>query len=711
MSLSQLLNKSKMCLSRFALVASISTIPIGMQNICGQIHGKNPDRSVYQPPLLVIGDEGSATLLKAGAVADLNPAPRPTLSQDRSSNAGDKKSGSRSGGKAQSVAQSGLGIQVETNVSLSPTGKDGRTIRSASYGHLPRPVLSEDEQARNILGRGEEGNRHRPLMEVSLERASQNHGDGTPDDSQVVARERSFELADLIRSTAEEHQTETQPTHGSNAVPTEFKQVSHEEDAPSKPPIKETKANATGVANAESRKEASLSQGVIRSSSNSSSLDQLTRFATLPLVSHAIGQPIGHDSTCDGCEACDSGACDSIGCGVFGCEDCDVECDTLGCDAIGGRGKRSLGSLHSLKQYFSSASCRGQGATRSNETPWFGGVEYLMMWRRGVRLPSLLTTEVTNSSGTEERTLVGNDRIMTRMTSGVRLTTGRWMNRDQTIGLVGRGWYGGRKEFDYTQDQSQTATLLRPFLDFTDQFTPSADTQVIAEPDRADGSVSINGDSEAFGVDLSFRRFLGADYGATMDLLYGYQFVRFNERLDIQTNSVSLDDDFAPIGSTFDVRDSFQTSNEFHGAQLGLQTEYRESFWSFQGLAKLAFGSLRREALRTGETTVRVDTLTSTEAEGLLVQETNRGRITNQHFSWVPEIEGTLGWHRYQGWDLTLGYHLLAVTDAIQPCGAIDPDLGVNLSDPFVGASRPSADLRYRTFYLHGIHFGLQRVY
>ena len=96
---------------------------------------------------------------------------------------------------------------------------------------------------------------------------------------------------------------------------------------------------------------------------------------------------------------------------------------------------------------------------------------------------------------------------MTRMTSGFRFTTGRWMNKQQTIGFVGRGWYGGRKQFNFERNQSQTPTLLRPFLDFTDQFTPTPETQVIAEPGRADGSVVVNADSEAYGGDLAFRRF------------------------------------------------------------------------------------------------------------------------------------------------------------------------------------------------------------
>ncbi|MDB4678793.1 BBP7 family outer membrane beta-barrel protein [Rhodopirellula sp.] len=655
----------------------------------GQVRQKGPDRGTYQPPVVILDTNGEPSLMKAGVPPVLLPAPNKS---------------SLSAAKVQS--KENIDRQphqtMKNMISANEIMEANNARRQASYQHLPHRVVADADQAAKLLKPGEEGNRWRPLMEVALEDAvtrkvaekMSSHGrDSQPvvpnTLADLIARDQitNAPLSGTATSTASESSVKPEGIIYPNDL---VQQVSHEE-----------------VENPTTDKPARISEHTDEVQSASAArigLERYTRFATLPLLAGKRVSELAHDSTCDGCDACEMSSCDEIGCGVFGCEEHDVECDTLGCDAIGGYRSQD-GRLENALANFS------LNSLLSVDEQWFGGVDYLMMWRRGIRLPALVSTEVSDGLNTTDVTLVGEDRILTRMGSGVRLTIGNWLNRDQTVGVVGRGWYGGRKAFDYQQDQTQNATILRPFLDVTDELSPTAEAQVIASPGRADGVINIDAYSEAFGADLSIRQFLGAGFGTTVDVLYGYQFLRFNERLSIQSDSVSLDDDFAPIGSTISVMDKFQTANEFHGAQLGLQADYREGWWSFQGLAKLAFGSLSREALRVGETTTQVDALTSTEAEGLLVRGTNSGRLSDQHFSWVPELDATLGWHRYEGWDLTLGYHLIAVTDAIQPCGTIDPNLAVNLSDPLTGAVSPTPDLRYRTFFLHGIHFGLQRTY
>jgi hypothetical protein len=187
--------------------------------------------------------------------------------------------------------------------------------------------------------------------------------------------------------------------------------------------------------------------------------------------------------------------------------------------------------------------------------------------------------------------------------------------------------------------------------------------------------------------------------------------MRLNESLGIASTSTSLSDDFAPVGAVLSVADQFRVSNEFHGGQIGLATSYREPCWSFNALTKLGFGSLSRDAERSGITTTRVDNATTVDNQGLLVRDTNSGSVSDGTFAWVPELDLSLGWHRFANWDLTFGYHLIALSETLQPSGAIDPDLAVNLSDPPTGQQRPFDGLRYRTFYLHGIHFGVQHVY
>ena len=175
-----------------------------------------------------------------------------------------------------------------------------------------------------------------------------------------------------------------------------------------------------------------------------------------------------------------------------------------------------------------------------------------------------------------------------------------------------------------------------------------------------------------------------------MDVLYGYQFMRMNEDLNISSTSTSLDGDFAPIGSVISVADSFDIANEFHGGQLGIASRYRERCWSFNGLAKVGFGSLRRRAKLAGSTFTSIDGADAVDPNGLLVRSTNSGTITDHTFGWVPELDLSLGWHRYPRFDLTVGYHIIAMTDALQVCDAIDPNLAVNLSEPPTGQQRPA---------------------
>ncbi len=432
------------------------------------------------------------------------------------------------------------------------------------------------------------------------------------------------------------------------------------------------------------------------------------RTGKLAAYSHNVMQSpvIHHDATCDGCDDCDSLGCDSLGCGVFGCDSCDSYCDTIGCDSMGCCPQPWYRRWSNTSLSF-------------HRDRWFGGIEYLMMWSRGDRLPPLVTTDISTTPNpdtagelgqTNTRVLVGDDRIMERLGSGGRLTIGTWLDNRECLSLVARGWLSGQKSYRYDQNQTETSILTRPFLNVGGQ-TPAQDTLIVAFPGRATGAVQVSADMEAFGADVSIRQFLYGDLGVTLDLLYGYQYMRMNENLQINNTSTSLDPDFAPVGAVLSVADTFNVTNDFNGGQIGLASNYREGCWSFQSLAKVGFGSLRRRATRSGASVTTIDGESAFDDQGLLVRSTNTGTVSDRTFSWVPELDFSLGWHRFANWDVTFGYHIIGLTDALQSSGAIDPELAVNLTEPLTGAPRPSDGLQYRTYYLQGIHFGLQHTY
>ena len=397
---------------------------------------------------------------------------------------------------------------------------------------------------------------------------------------------------------------------------------------------------------------------------------------------------------CDGsCMSCDSG--------------CDAGCDSMAC------GSCSTGTC-------GQRSCRNCCVRLSMDPcQWFGAVELLLMWRIGEVLPPLATTStIPTGDGTlgsiPTRILFGGERVQDEVSAGGRFTIGTWLDDQQCQSLVFRGWAAEQDSYGFATDDNATPIIARPFLNVGIP-VPAQGSQIIASPDRnREGSININGTNDVYGADISLRqRWLGG-LGGFVDVLYGYQYMRMDDSLSIATRTFET----APTPATLlNVRDTFDAENEFHGGQLGLAARYRERGWSFNGTLKAAAGSLRRTSIRTGSRLTTIGANQTPDPNGLLVRSTNGGTIEDNTFAWVPELDATIGWRWTKNLDLTFGYHVIAMTDSLLVSGMIDPRLAVN-AEPIPngsttppGPQNPSAALRYDTFYIHGIHFGVQCLY
>lgn len=400
-------------------------------------------------------------------------------------------------------------------------------------------------------------------------------------------------------------------------------------------------------------------------------------------VLHEINAPIPHTPMTFGPPSFDGG-CDAAPCDEASC------CDGSGCDALG----CNVASRFGL--------CRED---------WFGSVELLLMFRQGDHLPALATDGPLDSTGgSSPQIFAGREKAFEDVTAGGRLTIGAWLDNYKDRHVVGRAWFAGEQTFGFNGDQNSHPTLVRPFFNVTDGVTPADDILVVATPDQASGQLTIQGDSNVYGADLSIRQLWYKRYGATIDLLYGYQYMGLDESLTISDRSTSLAE-VPPIGSVRATTDQFDLENDFHGGQIGVATHYREGCWSVSSLAKIGFGSIRRRSTLAGSTLTSIDGNNATDANGLLVRSTNTGTRNDNTFGWAPELDLTLGWQRYPCFDVTVGYHLMAMTDALRLSGALDPNLAVNAASPAVGAQRPSPNFRHGTFYIQGIHFGLSYIY
>ena len=413
---------------------------------------------------------------------------------------------------------------------------------------------------------------------------------------------------------------------------------------------------------------------------------------------HQAAEPIAmeplnslHDATCDGCDGCgnhDLWSCDSM---------C---CDGLDCHC--GNAWHSV-----ITDHF--------GSDR-----WFATAELMMMWRKGDRLPPLVTTGPDSDSNTAGQLgepgteiLFGEERTLTDLRAGGRFTIGAWLDDRECQALVGRFWFSGRESTHFQTDVNETPVIARPFLNVTPP-SSTEDTLLIAFPGlRENGRISVNGTSDVMGADISVHQFMYGKFGGTIDLVYGYQYMRLDEDLSISSTLTNLDSGGAvPVGTIIDVHDSFNAISEFHGAQVGFASRYSERCWSFNSLIKFGFGSLNRIAKRSGMTSTTVGIDTDITNDGLLVNSNNSGTTSDRTFGWIPELDLSLGYRITPRLDATFGYHLVAMTDAVRVSGTIDPELAVNSSsitpnDP----ARPTPNMQYETFYIQGIHFGLQYGY
>ena len=94
---------------------------------------------------------------------------------------------------------------------------------------------------------------------------------------------------------------------------------------------------------------------------------------------------------------------------------------------------------------------------------------------------------------------------------------------------------------------------------------------LVAFPGLSEGNVRAHFSNDLFGTEVLGRIMMRRDRLRRVDLLAGYQFLRLDDQLRMNSQITSTDPlSPLPIGTTFDVFDRFRGRNEFHGGVIGL---------------------------------------------------------------------------------------------------------------------------------------------
>jgi hypothetical protein len=343
----------------------------------------------------------------------------------------------------------------------------------------------------------------------------------------------------------------------------------------------------------------------------------------------------------------------------------------------------------------------------------FARVEYLMWWSHGRNLPALATTSPTGTPRAlagrldqpDTTVLIGGEDIGDRLRSGGRITLGKYLDSSRELAINGRFWGIEDGAETFTRASATGDPILaRPFFNTV---LGQQDALLLAFPGATtDGSIAVRSHNDVIGADVYLRSLLVSDYNRRIDFLVGYQFTRMDDSLLIESNSTSIDPlATVPIGTTFNILDSFRTHNEFHGGQIGFVSERKWDRAWLEVLGKIALGNMRQRAIIAGQTTVTEPLgVPTVDGTGFLAQASNSGDFTRNQLSFIPEVNLTLGYHVTDRLSLTFGYSFLYWSDAILAGDQIDPRLDLSVPPPAGGP--PTFQFNNNDFWVMGMNFG-----
>ena len=373
---------------------------------------------------------------------------------------------------------------------------------------------------------------------------------------------------------------------------------------------------------------------------------------------------------------------------------------------------------------------------------FYGSAEWLLWWFDGMYAPPLVTGSPTGTAQSEAgvlgesgtSVLFGAGDIVDGSRNGLRFMIGTWFNEYQDLGIEGDVFFFESDSAGFSATGTNGSPILaRPFFNIApvdvnnNPLVAAEDAELVSFPGLVEGTVAVSARSEFNGAGIRLRGAIcckeegggcsscvpcGAAIAPTgvsrIDALVGYRFLSLDERIFIRENLNSLD---TSNPGTFNIYDRFDTSNEFHGADLGFNWEWESDRWSFSVLSKVAIGNTHQRVNIAGQTTISDGTNSYTEQGGLLALNSNIGSYRRDVFSMVPELGATLGFKVTPHLRATVGYTLLYWTNVARPGEHIDLDVNPNLlppvSDPVDGAARPAFSWDDTSLLAHGLNVGL----
>jgi hypothetical protein len=350
------------------------------------------------------------------------------------------------------------------------------------------------------------------------------------------------------------------------------------------------------------------------------------------------------------------------------------------------------------------------------ESWWVTG-DYIMGWVRSAGVPPLVTTSPPGTAqlsagvlGANSTVVFGQENLGGDMRSGFRLGAGGWLDTEHTFGMeAGFFMLGDDTVGINLASPTGTPILARPFFNL---LTGKQASDLIAFPGLFHGSVSATANSnEFYSANVDFQEVFLSSNNYRFEGLLGYQFLRFNDALRVDTTSTAVGGGVIAAGTTTVTADRFTAENSFHGADFGVRAELFSDRWSLEMLAKLAVGNVNRSIGIAGTTMVTAPgTAPVTSNGGILALGSNSGVFHSDDWVIVPEAGVTLGYALTNNIVFRVGYSFLYWTDAARASNQVSTNLNPNLFPPAIsgGPTSPTFTLQKSDIFVQTLNLGVE---
>lgn len=346
--------------------------------------------------------------------------------------------------------------------------------------------------------------------------------------------------------------------------------------------------------------------------------------------------------------------------------------------------------------------------------------EYLYWQTEGMRTPPLVTTSTAGTPQNQAailgfpgtQTLFGGE-INDGGTSGLRLRGGFWVTPQASFAIEGEAFGLAEQDDGFSRSGSGATILGRPFFDTnTDRET----AQLTSFPGLVEGNLRIASSSKLKSYLINGRASLcsscnsgvcGCGNRDRVDWIIGYRRIELDDRLSFTENLNSL---VTNAPGTIGLSESFRTSNDFNGLQLGIVHHANFKRAWLESLLRVAVGNNSQSVRIAGNSSITELGVTENFNGGLLAQRSNIGTYERDQFMLVPELGFTLGIRVTDWLDATVGYTVLYYPNVVRAGDQIDTDLNPNLIPeevaPFSGALRPRFRFTESDYFAHGLSLG-----